>query len=474
MTTKVLFIEPPKDYWFLMGEYLPPPTPLLALAAYMERELDDVEVGLLDCQAESVDWAGVEERIRAFAPDVVALSGFTCNAYVCARTAESAKIVDPDIVTVVGGQHFSFTADESLRSFPEIDYVVRGEGERTLVELLRTLRTGGDLRSVDGLSFRHEGSMIHNPPRNMIEDLDSLPYPAYHLIEKNIDRYHFRMMGGKARYLIIEGSRGCWHRCSFCTQWRHWGGMWRTKSARRIADEMVYLRDELGGRFIWLTDDNFELGKRGLDLAMELKEREFGDSTTWFFQARMDDIVQHPQVVSRLHDVGNSWQLFGVENGSPQVLSAFRKGEKVEDAARAVEVLRKNGVLAQAMMVTGSRSDTHESIEQLREFTQGLDPDLAIFSILTPLPGTEVHEAAARNGWIEDTNYSHYDMVHAIMPTEALTRQDVQEELYHCYRSFFGSPMNVVRGLFSSNELKKRGYRHLAGKRVLGSLRQLI
>lgn len=474
MTMKLLFVEPPKGYWFVMGEYLPPPTSLLALAAYVEREVEDVEVDLLDCQAESVDWRGVEERIRAFAPDVVASSGFTCNAYACARVAESAKAVDPDIVTVVGGQHFSFTAEESLSSFPEIDYVIRGEGEQTLVDLLRAVRDSGNLGSIDGLSFRHNGSIIHNPPRRLIKDLDNLPIPAYRLIEENIDRYHFRMMGGRARYLILEGSRGCWHRCSFCTQWKHWGGMWRTKSVQRIADEMFILRDELGAGFIWLTDDNFEFGRRGADLARELKERGFGDSVTWFCQARMDDIVQHPDIVSRLHDVGNTWQLFGVENSSPQVLSDFRKEEKVEDAAKAVSILRENGILAQSMMVIGSRRDTSGSIQELRDFALSLDTDLAIFAVLTPLPGTEINEVAAHSGWIEDSNYSHYDMVHAIMPTETLTRQEVQEELYQCYKSFFGSPMNALRGVFSSNEIKKRCYRHLAGKRVLGKLRQLV
>ena len=474
MAFRILFIEPPKELWFLMGEYLPPPMGLLALAAYVERELEDVEIEVIDCQAEAIGWDALERRIHSHAPDIVACSGFTCNAYCCARIAEMAKVIDPRIITVVGGQHFSSTPEESMISFPEIDYVIRGEGERTLVELIRAVRSEGDIATINGLSFRSQGRIVHNPPRSLIEDLDSLPYPAYHQVEKNLRRYHMKIMAGSERFLILEGSRGCWHRCSFCTQWRHWSGVWRTKTAKRIADEMAFLRDNYGASFLWLADDNFELGKRGKDLALAMREKGFGDSMTWFFQARMDDIVQYPDVISQLHDVGNSWQLFGVENNSPQVLNEFHKGEGVENAARAVKILKDNGILAQAMMVIGSRRDTSGSIRELRDFSNKLDSDLTIYTVLTPFPGTEIHSLAKEHGWIEDANYAHYDMTHAIMPSETLSRRELQQELYDCYRSFYSSPMSIVRGLFSRNELKKRSYRHLAGKRVLHSLRLMV
>ena len=431
-------------------------------------------VEILDCQAEPLDWSGLEKRMRASDPDIVATSGFTCNAYTCARVTEIAKTIDEDIATVVGGQHFSFTDEESLRSYPEIDFVVRGEGERTLVQLLRALRNGSELTDVDGLSFRHDGEVIANRPAEMIENLDELPFPAYHLVDKNLSRYHFKMMAGNSRYMIIETSRGCFHRCSFCTQWKHWGGVWRTKSPKRIAEDMARLRDDYGAGFIWLTDDNFEIGKRGRQFSEELRKKGFSDSDSWFFQARTDDISRHPEVVCELANVGNNWQLVGVENNSASTLEQFRKGATAEDARAAVRVLKDNGIIAQTMAIIGSRSDSHESILQLRDFLSDLDPDIAIFSCLTPMPGTDLYEQAKSNGWIEDTNFDHYDMAHAIMPTETLSRTEVQEELYRCYKGFFGSPGRIMSGMFWGNKLLRRGYRHLAGKRVLHSLRQMI
>jgi anaerobic magnesium-protoporphyrin IX monomethyl ester cyclase len=475
MALSILFVEPPKDYWFLMGEYLPPPTGLLALAAYVERELPDVEIEVMDCQAEAKGWKDIENRISSISPSIVAASGFTCNAYVCAKVAEIAKQVSEDIVTVMGGQHFSFTAEESLLDFPEIDFIVRGEGEITLVELIKCLANGSDPGRIHGLSFKHDDTVVHNPPRELIENLDSLPYPAYHLIENNLHRYHFSMMAGKnARYLILEGSRGCSHRCSFCTQWRHWGGTWRTKSSTRIAEEMEHLHQQFGGEFLWLTDDNFDYSRRGESLWEELRKRDLKEDLSWFFQARTDDIARNPETVSKLREVGNTWILVGVESDSPDRLDDFNKSIGVKDAFQAMRVLRENDVFSQAMVVIGSRGDTEKSIEMTREFSHDLKSDLVIYSVLTPLPGTEVHTTASKNGWIEDANYAHYDMVHAIMPTETLSRGEVQKELFRCYRSFYGSVPKNISGFFSKNEIKRRCYRHMAGKRVLSNLRHLI
>ena len=145
-----------------------------------------------------------------------------------------------------------------------------------------------------------------------------------------------------------------------------------------------------------------------------------------------------------------------------------------EQATEAVTVLKEKNIFSHAMFVVGDRKDTAESIAQLREFANELDPDFAIFTALTPFHGTEIYEEAKRNGWIEDFNLSHYDMAHAIMPTETLSRMEVQEELYNCYRSFYGSWRRRLGGLFSSNKLKSRLYRHMMEQGVIRQFKNLI
>jgi radical SAM superfamily enzyme YgiQ (UPF0313 family) len=126
------------------------------------------------------------------------------------------------------------------------------------------------------------------------------------------------------------------------------------------------------------------------------------------------------------------------------------------------------------MFVIGDRKDTQESIKNLREFTDELDPDFAIFTALTPFPGTDIHAQAEQNGWIEDHNLSHYDMAHAIMPTETMTREQVQEELWRCYRNFYGSWKRRLGGMFSNNNLKRRLFRHMMKEGVIRQFRALF
>ncbi len=473
---KVLLIEPPKDYWFVMGEYLPPPYGLLQLAGYLESKVADAEIEVLDCQAMPLDWNGLTQRIEAFSPDVVASSGFaTCNVYVTARTLETAKKLKPEVVTVTGGQHFTALAQESLEAYPEIDVVVRGEGEETFVELVKAVRDKKDFSGIAGISFRNHQKILHNRPRPLIEDLNQLPFPAYHFVEEYAHRYHFTMMAGsKARYGVVEASRGCPHRCTFCSQWKHWQGTWRHKSVKRVADEMEFLYENYGSRLLWLTDDNFGVGQRLDALCDELLKRDFSQDITCFMQARCDDVAANPQLVAKMSRAGINWLLLGVESNSKNTLNSFHKDSKPEYAETAVKLLRQNSIFSQATCIIGERGDTAESLEGLRQFVNGIDPDLAIFMILTPFPGTDLYEEAKRKGWIENWNWADYDMVHATMPTESLTREQVQHELYKCYRGFFGSWNRRIQGVFSKSNVKRSVYRYMMRQNVLRQLRSIV
>jgi anaerobic magnesium-protoporphyrin IX monomethyl ester cyclase len=473
---KVLFVEPPKDAWFVMGEYLPPPYGIVQLAAYLEREAKDAEIEVLDCNAQQIDWTKLEEQIQSSNPDIVASSSLaTCNTYVVARTLETAKRVNPNILTVTGGQHFTATSQESLETYPEIDVIVRGEGEQTFAELAKSVDKKSDFTNIQGISFRHKGKIVQNPSRPLMENLEELPYPGYHLVKDVVHKYHFAMMtGADAPYALVEGSRGCSHECTFCTQWRHWQGKWRLKSPKRIADEMKFCYENYGSRFIWLTDDNFGAGTRANDLADEIIKCGMTDGLSWFVQARCDDIIRNKEALPKLRKSGLNWVLLGVENSDPATLEDFKKGITPEDAKTAVKLLKENDIFAHAMLIIGGRKDTEQSIAKLQEFANELDPDFVMFGILTPFPGTEIFENAKRNGWIEDFNWSHYDMVHAIMPTETLSTKQVQEQLYACYRSFYGSWSRRIKGLFSSNELKRRVFWYMASRGVMDEFEKLF
>ena len=459
-----------------MGEYLPPPLGILQLAAYLEKHDENVEIEVLDCQASDVDWRGLEKRIANVDPDVVAPSGLaTCNAYTTARAVETAKAVNQQILTVVGGQHFTATVDESLATYPEIDVVIRGEGEETLVDLLRAYKERRPFSNVQGVSFAHDGTIYHSPDRPLLTNLDELPYPGYHFVADVIEKYHFKMMtDATKRYALIEGSRGCSNDCSFCSQCAFWRRKWRSKSPKRIADEMQFSYEQYGMKFQWLTDDNFGLGAHTRELCRELIDRGLSHDIMWFMQARCDDVSRHENLLPTLSEAGLRWILTGVESPSESTLEAFNKKIRPDDAKKAISQLKRNDIFSQAMFIIGERHDSAESIDRVRSFADAIDPDLAIFTILTPLPGARIYDEALNNGWIEDRNWAHYDMAHAIMPTEHLSRLQVQEELYKCYRSFYGSFSRRFKGMFSTNALKRLTYRHLAGQGLMKELKDLF
>ncbi len=193
-----------------------------------------------------------------------------------------------------------------------------------------------------------------------------------------------------------------------------------------------------------------------------------------FIQWRCDDVINNEKVLPKLRKAGLYWVMMGVESSNASTLERFRKGIAAEQATESVRLLKKNDIFSHAMFVIGDRKDTTESIGDLKDFANELDPDFAIFTALTPFPGSEIYEEAKRMGWIEDFNLSHYDMAHAIMPTETLTRMEVQEELYDCYRNFYGSFRRRLGGVFSRNKLKSRLYRHMMGQGVVRQFKNLI
>ena len=210
----------------------------VTLAAYLEKEIKNIQLEILDCNAEKVDWKKLEGRISEFNPDVVASASLaTYNTYAVVKTLEIAKRMAPKALTVTGGQHFTATAQDSLQLYPEIDVIIRNEDEQTLVELVKAHQRGAGFQNIAGISFRNDGKVVHNPSRALIENLEDLPFPGYHLVKDYMPKYHFSVMAGKrAPYALIEGARGCNHQCTFCTQWRHWQGCWRLKPAKLIAD----------------------------------------------------------------------------------------------------------------------------------------------------------------------------------------------------------------------------------------------
>jgi anaerobic magnesium-protoporphyrin IX monomethyl ester cyclase len=397
----------------------------------------------------------------------------TANAYLSLRTVQIAKKNNAKTVTVLGGQHFTALASETLRKYPEVDCVILGEGEETITELVKSLIAEEDISKIKGLATRQK---ITEAPvkRDLICDLDSLPYPAYHHVACHMKEYYFSLMAEKeSRFAIIEGSRGCSYKCSYCSQSPFWKHTQRLKSSNRIVNEIETLNTKYGTSFFWFTDDHFSLGAHASAIAEGIIDRCL--KISWFCQARCDDIVKHKETLPLLRKSGCVWMLVGFDTPNAEILSSYRRSGLTKDNSKeAVNVLRENEILSQGTFIIGHRTDDRKTLADLRDYANWLDPDIATFMALTPYPGTEIYETAKQNNWIEDENWSHYDMIHSIMPTETLTRDQVQEELHRCYSAYFGNWDRRLRGMRSKNPYVKKTYQYLAKQALMNGLRSLF
>ncbi|MFX1505615.1 MAG: B12-binding domain-containing radical SAM protein [Promethearchaeota archaeon] len=476
-------VEPPKQFWFVMGEYLPPPYSLLILAAVVEKELPEVKVKIIDCQAENIDWKKLEERIRKEKPDIVGSgSHATCNAYKTVRTLDLAKQINPEIITVTGGSHFTALDEVTLSQYPSIDLIIRYEAEKALVELLRHFQVNGctldGLERVQGIAFRKNGEFrrtIDYPPLTS-EELENFPYPAYHLLP-DMNHYHFAMMSD-VPYILLEGSRGCTHNCTFCSQSTFYRRHWSTKSVNRIADEMEWMYNTLRSRFFWFTDDNFCGGRPKLieELCQEMLSRGLdGNEIEWFAQMRVDSIMRVGEGLGTMNRAGNYWQLVGGESPFAEVLDSYQKGIKGTETVDAIKLLRKNNILAQLMIMLGHENETRESIQKTMVWaTDVVKPDFIITMLVTPYPGTPLYEDLNAKGRIIDDNWTNYDMIHAVCDMKYLSALELQEELYKAYRHVYDSWSRRFIGMFAKNKYKRRIFWYYFKAGVISQLKRLI
>ncbi|MHA2225082.1 MAG: B12-binding domain-containing radical SAM protein [Candidatus Hodarchaeales archaeon] len=467
-----------------MGEYLPPPYNLLLLAAVVEKELPDVEVKVIDSQAEDLDWFDLEERIRQEKPEIVGTgSHATCNVYKTVRICDLIKRIDSEIITLTGGSHFTAFDELSLQNYPVIDIIVRYEGERTLVDLLHHFQTHGltkkGLELINGIAFMNDKVFKRTPDRPPLigEELDQLPYPAYHLVP-DMTKYHFKMMSDNP-YVLLEGSRGCTHRCTFCSQNVFYRNQWHTKSPKRIVDEMEWLFNTFNSRFFWFTDDNFCYGSPKLisELCHEMITRGLtGDEIEWFAQMRVDSILRVGDTgLALMNRSGNYWQLVGAESPFDDVLNDYRKDIQGEQTIEAIRLLRKYDILAQLMLVLGHKNETRESIKATMQWaTDVVKPDIIISMLLTPYPGTPIYTDLSNKDRIVNHNWSDYDMIHGVCDMKYLTAVELQEELYKAYRHVYDSWGRRLGGIFARNKYKRRIFWYYVKAGVIGQLKRLI
>jgi anaerobic magnesium-protoporphyrin IX monomethyl ester cyclase len=393
--------------------YRPPPLQLGYMAAVLERQ--GIEVAIADLVVHDQEAAAFQALLLDQAPNLVGISSTTSSFPKALRLARLSKEALPDVPTVLGGSHVTFTATETLRENACVDMVVRGEGEQTIQELVACLRENQTPKGILGVSYRRNGEIVHNPPRPFIQDLDTLPLPARHLVE--VAPYN-------APGALIT-SRGCPGRCIFCAATAMSGHRYRVRGPERVVDEMEHLRYEYGLRRLTILDDTFTgLPKKlTLPVCREIKRRRL--EITWSCESRVD--VATPETLDALREAGCDSIQFGVESGSPKVLATLRKGITLDQVRQAVRHAVGLGMRVYCSFILGHPDETEEDARLTLDFAgevRQLGVEIAALVFLTPFPGTDVYERREAHGiTLHETNWAKFISSNPIISTRHLSRE---------------------------------------------------
>ncbi len=342
---------------------------------------------ILDMSVTNMQTEKLDDRLNEIKPDIVGISTMTSNYLNATRVAKTVKRWNPECVVVMGGVHATFMHRNILETVPEVDVVVRYEGEFAMSELARVLDENDSPRAVRGISFRENGRLVSTPPRGCIEDLDKLPYPAHHLLEPPVEEYLGQYL---PRSLPVMTSRGCPFSCIYCSTMALHGQRYRTRSIANVMGELEYLVEKFEVTDISFVDDNFTMQKdRVIELCREIKKRNL--SIEWGCSARVDQVSDG--LLRAMKDAGCRDIFFGIESASQHVLDLVRKGFRVEQAKEAVRTAEKLNIRTHCSFILGLPGESVRSLKNMVAFVEETKPTgRALPNRLSILPGTELFE----------------------------------------------------------------------------------
>jgi anaerobic magnesium-protoporphyrin IX monomethyl ester cyclase len=369
--------------------------------------------------------------------DYFGITATTSVANNANRLSKLIKYYHPQSKIVFGGVHVTALPEEPFARGCA-DFVIRGDGEDSLVQLIK----GETYRKINGLSYLNNGRVDHVRPDGYINDLDLLPFLAY----DKIDFKRYRPAAGSYRRLPainMNTSRGCPGKCSFCNSANI---PLRRKSAERIFHEIRILRNQYGVKEIAFYDDTFTVYPAtvmelcGLFLKHKMR-------MSWSCFARADAI--NFQMLRAMKKAGCHQVMYGVESGSRQVLENINKNIDLDKTESAIGMTRKAGITTRCAFMIGNQGDSIESIHRTIQYAIKLAPDIAVFNIATPYPGTGMYAWAKKNNLLVTENWDDYDLGTPVMALPGLEGKEVKRKYQDAYRLFYFRPRYIAHKLFS-------------------------
>ncbi|RLE13156.1 B12-binding domain-containing radical SAM protein [Candidatus Aerophobetes bacterium] len=459
---KVMLILPPSK--FVLKDKLgitSVPLGLAYLASFIEK--DGHKVKIIDSNTLGYRIKDIKEEIEKFNPHLVGVTATTSCIYDAYEVAKIIKEVDPGIKVVIGGPHVTFIAKETLKECPFIDVVVRGEGEETFRELVNFFESSSEdtwsLEEVKGITFRKDNKIIETDSRSLIKNLDSIPFPAYHLLP--MEKYSLE---GK-RFATIITSRGCPFSCIFCSSSRLFGKTWRARSPENVIEEIKLLKNKYGVREIEFLDDTFTLNKKRAEKICEILIKEKID-ISWSCSSRVDTIDE--SLIEKLKKAGCHTIYVGVESGSQKILNIIDKGITLPQIEKTINLIKKVNINSFGSFILGIPGETVKTIKKTINFAKKLNPSFVQFSICTPYPGTKLFEMAKEKGWLLTKDWSKYTILDQVMKIPGMVTTNLNRWLLRAYLSFY------LRPKFILEQLKRKGFFFFVTRKIFAAALEYV
>lgn len=442
---KIILINPPlkreERYGSLAsaGAYMPP-LGLGTLAAVLRKE--GYKVKILDCEALQLNIEQVLDQTLSFRPDYVGITAVTMAIHSAADLAAALKQQKLKAPIILGGVHLSALPEKTMNLFPQFDIGVIGEGEVTIIDLLKALRGRKSLKGIRGLIYRGKnGKIIKTPPRPLIENLDTLPFPAWDLYPDLKKCYQPPVFWFKKLPCIsIITARGCPSRCTFCSR-GVWKEQYREHSAEYVMKMIKKLYYQYGMRDITIYDDTFGLNRRRLIRLCEMLIKEKLD-LVWECNFRIE--MAKPEILLLMKKAGCWAVAYGIESCSDRVLNFLQKGINLKMISEALWWTKEVGLVSKGYIMVGTLPETKRSMKTTLKEILKLDLDLLTVNAFTPLPGSVDYKRADQYGQF-NRDWRLLNQYNLVFIPKGLSQKQIEDYVRLITRKFYLRPRILWR-----------------------------
>ncbi|KKO19568.1 MAG: B12-binding domain-containing radical SAM protein [Candidatus Brocadia sp.] len=452
--TKILLLSPPQGLstgHVEVPKFQVHPLGLLYIASVLEKYRYNVKI--LDALNFCKSLDEIKKTIIDFMPDIVGISATTPSANDAYAVAKVIKQINHETAIVMGGPHVTAMHDEALNS-RDIDIAVLGEGEFSMLEICENFeKKRNDLNNIGGIVFKSNGTIVKTNSRTKYDELNNIPFPAYHLLPNFKDYNPPPHWGKKGKFASIITSRGCPYDCSFCSVTRNWGRKYRYRSAENVINEIEYLNNNFGVNFISFRDSIATLHRRRLiDICKGIVEKKL--KITWNCNARINEV--NLELLTWMKKAGCKSIFYGIESGNEQILSQFKELKK-EDIRQVVGLTHKVGIEPHGFFMFGLPGETKETMRDTINFAKSLKLHTAGFTTVTPFPGSRLWDYSLNYNLVLTTDWNQYNLKgKPVSKHSNLTAEEILDAQKKAFKEFYLRPKIIyyqLKNIKSLNDL---------------------